>query len=282
LSLLAPIAAGLSLLASGCKHEPPITSAVVEVSDWKSLALPVEILVDGASVGSFSARSFAVDIPPGTISVVARVGLPCRVKEINVPLRPPTDKELAEDKQTDHGPARRGNVSIFVNELMSKFWIDNREGAAAHVKIGQLEFDLPADSSPILEVPTPLCENIYVKVNGEDLGPWPKAPANAEAPSNPNFEGMAVTASNSAALNLLLDVRGYHCYNYLKVQYAQYPQAYAYTAGYTTGTALNGHRLYALPIQPDYFLTPAPKSVQANANQGTAVRSQLTEAACPR
>ena len=128
----------------------------------------------------------------------------------------------------------------------------------------------------------PLCDNIYVKVNGEDLGPWPKAPANAEAPSNPNFEGMAVTASNNAALNLLMDVRGYHCYNYLKVQYVLYPQAYAYTAGYTTGTPLNGHGLYALPIQPDYFLTPAPKSVQANANQGTAVRSQLTEAACPR
>lgn len=276
---LASFSVGLSLLAPGCKHELPFTNAIVEVSDWKALAIPVEILVDGTSVGTFSERSFTFDIPPGTTNVVARAGFPCRVKEIKVPLRPPTDKQLAEDKQADHDPAMRGSVNIFVNEVMAKFWVDNREGAATHVKMGQLEFDLAADSSPVLEVPAPLCEDIYIKVNGNDLGPWPKAPANAEAPINPNSGGMAVTASNNAALNLLLDVRGYHCYNLKKVLYSDRPQFFGFNASEDPGKTLSGQRLYALTSQLDFFLTPAPKTVQGFAN---AVRSQLIEGACSR
>ena len=202
------------------------------------------------------------------------------MKEIKVPLHPPTDQQLAEDKQANHDPAKRGSVNVFANEVMAKFWVDNREGAAAHVKMGQLEFDLPADSSPVLEVPAPLCEDIYVKVNGNDLGAWPKAPANADPPPpNPNSGRMGPTASNNAALNLLLDVGGYHCYNFKKVLYADRPQFFGFNASEDPGKTLSGQRLYALTSQLDFFLTPAPKTVQGFAN---AVRSQLIDSGCSR
>jgi hypothetical protein len=266
------------VLASGCKHQEPATTATITVSDWKPLAMPVEIVTDGNSVGTFTDRSFSFPISPGTTQVTARVGFACGAKEFKVPLKDPTDDERADDQAADRPIAKRGAVSIFVNQLMAKFWIDNREGTEKQVKIGELEFTVPADSHPILEVPAPLCQQeLYVKLNGEDIGPWPQEPPNSE-PLADSLTGRPVSASNGVALRLLLDVRGSHCYNYRVVLYADrwMPNV---RGTQSPGTNLSRQRLYALQSSLDYFFTAAPDTVQFTPGDKMA-KGQLTDLDC--
>lgn len=116
---LAGFGLGLLLILCGC-GSGPLTSAVVEVTDWKPLAVPVEILAGGTSLGTFSEKSFRFAIPPGTIGVTAHVVLPCTEKRLRVQFRIPNDQEVAQDKAAGLPPAKRGQVKLFVNELMGR------------------------------------------------------------------------------------------------------------------------------------------------------------------
>ena len=89
-----------------------------------------------------------------------------------------------------------------------------------------------------------------------------QALANSDPPTT-NFEGMAVNPSKGVALNLLLDVRGYHCYNYAVILYVRNPSD-PFSGGQNPHTGLTGHRIYPLPWAPQFFLT---KKIEVGPNQ---------------
>jgi hypothetical protein len=175
-------------------------------------------------------------------------------------------------------------VAIFINELMGRLWVDNRDGTNAQVKMGRLELAIPGDSDQTIDIPLPLCnDNVIVSVNGEDVGPWPQALPHSDVPYSSDFGG-AVTPSNNVAAYLFLDISGKRCYNYRQIEYVQNPNAfpYAYDGTSVVTTGLTGHTFYALPGRPDYFLTPAPRSVTVGRNQFTVVKNELIDAECSR
>ncbi|MGC2829736.1 MAG: hypothetical protein WB627_20750 [Candidatus Acidiferrum sp.] len=144
-----------------------------------------------------------------------------------------------------------------------------------------MEIAIPADSTKILEVPVPVCnEGASISVNGVDEGPWPQALPHSEVPKTSSFSDFAVWPSSGVSLNLMLDVRGTHCYRYHTIEYYQRPEAFAYVAGYDPGIGLTGHKVYALPGAPDYFFEAAPTSVNDNSGQISVLRRELTESSC--
>jgi hypothetical protein len=260
---------GLFLAMAGClKQEQPGT-AVIEVSDWSPLAIPVQIVAGSQTAGPFSSRNFSFPIPPGTTWVKARALFPCGWKEVIVPLQPPSDQQVRDARQAGLPPAMHGTLVLFSPERMVKLWVDNSKGPAVRFAVGQMEVALPSDAARAMAIPAPQCENAALKLDGKDVGAWPAA-----KPASPK---------DKLPSDYLLDAAGGRCYHMQDIFYSKLPFGPSYEV---LNLDLRGQRLYPLPKTVDYFLAPAPATVQVKVHNdiegiaAEAVKTQLLETAC--
>ena len=259
---------GLLLMLAGCSQEPP-RAAVLEVSDWSPLALPVQIVAGSQTAGPFSSRNFSFPIPPGTTWVKARALFPCGWKEVIVPLQPPTDQQVRDAQRAGLPIAMHGTLALFAQERLAKLWVDNSKGPAARFSVGQMEVSLPADAAKSMAIPVPQCDNAALKLDGKELGAWPAA-----KPAGPKEKPPS---------DYLLDAAGGRCYHMQDIFYSKLPFGPSYEV---LNLDLRGQRMYPLPKPVDYFLTPAPEKVEVKVRDDVeaiaaqAVKTQLTETAC--
>lgn len=183
--------------------------------------------------------------------------------------RGPDAGSLARITLRSNGPA--GN--------RTSLWIDNRNGPASKVTIGEVELPLEAGFHGTRQVPTGSCTvAVPVQLDGRPIGEL-----SVEKTASP---GIAAGPDVVRVVDTLLDVSGARCYASRKVEYGPQDALLPSGSGGRSATVrIQAGRLHALAEAPDFFLEPAPAKVEVATDPrfgetGSATRLELREVAC--
>lgn len=160
-------------------------------------------------------------------------------------------RDLAE-KRAGVGPLMTVGLSAYPAEfpagLTSHPVLIARGGVTSALTIGPMTVELAVNR---IEVPSECGDDLPVKVGGKEIGVW-------SSKSGATFIAVAADA----------------CFADRVITYGENPYA-------STNKILRGPGVFALNVEPDYFLTKAPVSIGVVQGTRTGTRSELDFAPCP-
>jgi len=259
----------------GCRSEPKAIPVRTRVSVGKVLAneIPIrfyangreikEVHVDetpGAEAWIFEADGSAQGAIYTQPSVVAQVLTPCGWRE--VALQPATImvREYSPTVPEEH--AEYYYPSSYTEQVFW-FWVDNRDGDEAEVRLGQAAYRLPAHKATQIMSYLPVCpEGGVVRFDGQEMGSVSREQLASRGPAQPT---------------LFIDPTGKRCYNHRNVHY-QAEELGPFTQA--KPTRLSGQRLYVLPDRVTYMLEAAPSQEMSTSDELTKDVAELTDTRC--
>ncbi len=273
----------LLLLCAGCKRAPaPAPAApkdqpfeLVFGAETTAFAVPATLVGDGAPHELGETCSPApVRVEKRPASIAARVDTPCGKRDL--PMKISVDAAGEGDKWN----VRIAQLVYAINETMPlvPVYFDNRHGKAAKLEIGQLVLQLPAGQSGRRLVPFPACsEGRSVKLDGAEIG---KIAGEVRAYANDWRPAACVASSGKAPLisapGLLVSTARWPCYTLQTRHYADRSLAPVTKGSEPRVVKPRGKQLVELDQFVDYFLTPAPPTLEVSGST-----ADLVELAAP-
>ncbi len=267
------LSAAIAVLLAGCSGKARVTIH----TDLPS-AQPVEVLVFGKSIGTFTGGDLSLEIPQGATdpasgvtyrglvhdeALIARVVTACGAVDYCVGFSVGPSQGL--DPNTGHFVGRKRPTFGLCTAELVEVLVDNRGGPSRSLTVGSFQRTVGANATARFKIVAPPCAaQARVLLDGEDLGRLPVA--------DEEFKQFVPTFVNYASWSdgVLIDTSGTRCYKLST-------HAYGLATTINQPEILKPKKLRDLMVSD--FLTPSPKSV--DSPHAGASRSELLDEPCP-